>query len=69
MVRKTAHVDAQLNEKHKLIYPTEHELAVVQRSVRTIEQALKEVADQIVEPESDNAEKSMETDSEPAPEP
>ena len=65
MIRKTPHLDAHLNEKHKTIYPTEHELNIVQRSVRTIEQALKEVADQLVEVEAESAEKKMETDSQP----
>ena len=41
--------DLHLNEKHKQIYPSEHELAVVQRSVRTVELALKEVADVLVD--------------------
>jgi len=66
MIRKTPALDAHLNEKHKMIYPSEHELNVVQRSVRTIEQALKDVADQLFEPEAESAEKKMETDSEPA---
>ena len=64
MIRKTPSLDAHLNEKHKAIYPSEHELNTVQRSVRTIEQALKEVAEQLVEPEAENTEKKMETDAE-----
>lgn len=61
VVRKTPQQDIHLNEKHKLIYPSEEQLAVVQRSVKVIEQALKEVAEQLAEPEPE-AEKQMETD-------
>ena len=67
--RKTPAQDGHLNEKHRLIYPSEHELSTVQRSVRTIEQALKEVAEQLVEPETEgSSESAMDTD-EPKSEP
>ena len=49
-MRKTHIQDLYINEKHKQIYPTEKELDAVQKAVRVVELALKDVADELTEP-------------------
>lgn len=49
-MRKTTVQDLYINEKHKQIYPTEKELDAVQKAVRVVELALKDVADELTEP-------------------
>nr|CAB3262648.1 uncharacterized protein LOC100181347 [Phallusia mammillata] len=51
MMRRTPLQDLYINEKHKSIYPTEHNLDCIQRTVRTIEVALKEVSEAVSEAE------------------
>lgn len=64
-MRKTTVQDLYINEKHKQIYPTEKELDAVQKAVRVVELALKDVADELTEPAPEvKAENASETPAE-----
>jgi len=54
VLRRTPVQDMYLNEKHRMIYPSDRELDSVQHTVRMVELALKEVADEISDGTRDN---------------
>lgn len=47
MPRRTPYEDNMISEKHRRIYPTEFELNLIQKTVRTVETSLRQVSDSL----------------------
>ena len=64
-MRRTPTQDYYLQEKHKTIYPSESELDMVQRTVRAVELALKDVSEAMYEDEEVTVKEEPEVEKSP----
>ncbi|CAK8686448.1 unnamed protein product [Clavelina lepadiformis] len=65
IMRRTPTQDYYLQEKHKTIYPSESELDMVQRTVRAVELALKDVSEAMYEDEEVTVKEEPEVEKSP----